>query len=151
MQRVYYSASVICFSNAAHLWGLWKWEFDTYFHLWVTSEARLTMYYSYYLFSESNTKMTPTSQEAVSGEVLGEHVSRILVHCNKVQGHLSFANFFSDIVEANVNMLCSLLLDWIWGIKYCPLIVSTEWDCVNGHPKFLKEGMHPDKLSASVW
>ena len=50
------------------------------------------MYYFYYLFSESNTKMTPTSQEAVSGEVLSEHVSRIFVCCNKVQGDLSFAD-----------------------------------------------------------
>ena len=57
--------------------------------------------------------MTPTSQEAVSGEVLSEHFSRIFVHCNKVQGHLSFADFVSDIVEVNVNMLCLLLLDWI--------------------------------------
>ena len=69
------------------------------------------MYYSYYLFSESNTKMTPTSQEAISGEVLSEHVSRIFVHCNKVQGDLSFANFLLNIMEANVNMLCLLLLD----------------------------------------
>ena len=71
------------------------------------------MYYSYYLFSESNTKMTPISQEAVSGEVLSKHVSRIFVHCNKVQGDLSFTDFLLDIMEVNVNMLCSLLLDWI--------------------------------------
>ena len=57
--------------------------------------------------------MTPTSQEAVSGEVLSEHVSGIIVHCNKVQGDLSFADFLPDIIEANVNMLCLLLLDWI--------------------------------------
>ena len=57
--------------------------------------------------------MTPTSLEAVSGEVLSEHVSRIFVHCNKVQGHLSSADFLSDIVEVNVNMLSLLLLDWI--------------------------------------
>ena len=57
--------------------------------------------------------MTPTSQEAVSGEVLSEHVSRIFVHCKKVQGDLSFADFLLDIMEVNVNMLCSLLLDWI--------------------------------------
>ena len=88
-------------------------EFNTYFHLLVTSEARLTMYYSYYLFSESNTEMTPTSQEAVSGEVFSEHVSRVFVRCNKVQGDLSFADFLPDIMEANINMLCSLLLDWI--------------------------------------
>ena len=71
------------------------------------------MYYSYYLSSESNTKMTPASQEAVSGEVLSEHVSRIFVHCNKIQGDLSFADFLPDIMEANINMLCSLLLDWV--------------------------------------
>ena len=71
------------------------------------------MYYSYYLFSESNTEMTPTSQEAVSGEVLSEHVSGIFVHCNKVQGDMSFADFLPDIMEVNVNMLCSLLLDWV--------------------------------------
>ena len=71
------------------------------------------MYYSYYLSSESNTEMTPTSQEAVSGEVLSEHVSRVFVCCNKVQGDLSFADFLPDIVEANINMLCSLLLDWV--------------------------------------
>ena len=57
--------------------------------------------------------MTPTSQEAVSGEVLSEYVSRVFVHCNKVQGDLSFADFLLDIMEVNVNMLCSLLLDWI--------------------------------------
>ena len=85
----------------------------TYFPLLVTSEARLTIYYSYYLFSESNTEMTLTSQEAVSGEVLIEHVSGIFVRCNKVQGNLSFADFLPDIVEANINMLCSLLLDWV--------------------------------------
>ena len=71
------------------------------------------MYYSYYLSSESNTEMTPASQEAVSEEVLSEHVSRFFVHCNKVQGDLSFADFLLDIMEANINMLCSLLLDWI--------------------------------------
>ena len=71
------------------------------------------MYYSYYLSSESNTEMTPTSQEAVSGEVLSEHISRIFVHCNKVQGDLSFTDFLPDIVEANINMLFSLLLDWV--------------------------------------
>ena len=71
------------------------------------------MYYFYYLSSESNTKMTPTSQEAVSGEVLSEHVSRNFVHCNKVQGYLSFTDFLSDIMEANVKMLSLLLLDWI--------------------------------------
>ena len=71
------------------------------------------MYYSYYLFSESNTKMTPTSQEAVSGEVLSEHVSRIFVCCNKVQGDLSLADFLLDIMEVNINMLCLLLLDWV--------------------------------------
>ena len=71
------------------------------------------MYYSYYFYSESNTKMTPTSQEAVSGEVLSEHVSRIFVCCNKVQGDLSFADFLPDIMEVNINMLCSLLLDWV--------------------------------------
>ena len=57
--------------------------------------------------------MTPPSQEAVSGEVLSEHVSRIFVHYNKVQGHLSFVDFLSDIMEAIINMLCSLLLDWV--------------------------------------
>ena len=88
-------------------------EFNTYFHLLVTSEARLTMYYSYYLSSESNTEMTPTSQEAVSGEVLSEHISGVFVCCNKVQGDLSFADFLPDIMEVNINMLCSLLLDWI--------------------------------------
>ena len=71
------------------------------------------MYYSYYLSSENNTEMTPTSQEAISGEVLSEHVSGIFVHCSKVQGDLSFADFLLDIMEANVNMLCSLLLDWV--------------------------------------
>ena len=71
------------------------------------------MYYSYYLSSESNTKMTPTSQEAVSEEVLSEHVSRIFVRCNKVQGYLSFADFLLDIMEADINMLCLLLLDWV--------------------------------------
>ena len=71
------------------------------------------MYYSYYLSSKNNTEMTPTSQEAVSGEVLSEHVSRIFVCCNKVQGDLSFADFLSDIMEANINMLCLLLLDWV--------------------------------------
>ena len=71
------------------------------------------MYYSNYLSSESNTKMTPTSQEAVSGEVLSEHVSRIFGHCNKVQGDLSFADFLPDTMEANINMLCLLLLDWV--------------------------------------
>ena len=50
--------------------------------------------------------MTPTSQEAVSGEVLSEHVSGIFVCCNKVQGDLSFTDFLPDIMEANVNMLC---------------------------------------------
>jgi hypothetical protein len=57
--------------------------------------------------------MTPTSQEAVSGEVFSEHVSGIFVRCNKVQGDLSFADFLPDIMEANINMLCSLLLDWV--------------------------------------
>ena len=57
--------------------------------------------------------MTPTSQEAVSVEVLSEHVSRIFVHCNKVQGDLSFTDFLLDIMEANINMLYLLLLDWI--------------------------------------
>ena len=71
------------------------------------------MYYFYYLSSESNTEMTPTSQEAVSGEVLSEHVSRIFVRCNKVQRDLSFADFLLDMMEANINMLCSLLLDWV--------------------------------------
>ena len=71
------------------------------------------MYYPYYLSSESNTEMTPTSQEIVSGEVLSEHVSRIFVHCNKVQGDLSFTDFLLDIMEANINMLCLLLLDWV--------------------------------------
>ena len=71
------------------------------------------MYYSYYLSSESNTKMTPASQEAVSGEVLSEHVSGIFVCYNKVQGDLSFADFLLDIMEVNINMLCSLLLDWV--------------------------------------
>ena len=71
------------------------------------------MYYFYYLSSESNTEMTPTSQEAVSGEVFSEHVSGTFVHCNKVQGDLSFADFLLDIMEANINMLCLLLLDWI--------------------------------------
>ena len=88
-------------------------EFNTYFHLLVTSEARLTMYYPYYLSSESNTKMTPTSQEAVSGEVLSEHVSGIFVRCDKVQGDLSFADFLPDIMEVNIHMLCLLLLDWV--------------------------------------
>ena len=43
--------------------------------------------------------MTPASQEAVSKEVLSEHVGWIFVHCNKVQGDLSFADFLSDIME----------------------------------------------------
>ena len=57
--------------------------------------------------------MTPTSQEAVSGEVLSEHVSGIFVHCNKVQGDLSFADFLPDIMEVNLYMLGLLLLDWV--------------------------------------
>ena len=76
-------------------------EFNTYFHLLVTSEARLTMYYSYYLSSESNTEMTPTSQEAVSGEVFSEHVSRIFVCCDKVQGDLSFCYRYLRRVTVN--------------------------------------------------
>ena len=71
------------------------------------------MYHSYYLSSESNTKMTPTSQKVVSEEVLSEHVSGIFIRCNKVQGDLSFADFLPDIMEANINMLCLLLLDWV--------------------------------------
>ena len=69
--------------------------------------------------------MTPASQEVVSGEVLSEHVCRVLVCCNKVQSDLSIADFLADIMEVNVNMLCLLLLDWVRGIEDCSLIVST--------------------------
>jgi phage-related protein len=37
-----------------------------------------------HLFIKCNTKMTPTSQEIVSGEVLSEHVCGVLVSCYKV-------------------------------------------------------------------
>ena len=57
--------------------------------------------------------MTPTSQEVVSGEVLSEHVSRVLVCWNEVHRDLPLADFLLDKMEANVNMLCSLLLDRI--------------------------------------
>jgi hypothetical protein len=69
--------------------------------------------------------MTPASQEIVSGEVLSEPVCGVLVSCHKVQSDLSIADFFVDIMEANINMLRSLLLDWVRGIKDCSLIIST--------------------------
>jgi hypothetical protein len=69
--------------------------------------------------------MTPTSQEVVSGEVLSEHVCGVLVSCHKVQSDLSIAEFLVDIMEVNINMLCSLLLDWVRSIKDCSLIIST--------------------------
>jgi hypothetical protein len=69
--------------------------------------------------------MTPASQEVVSGEVLSEHVCGVLVSCHKVQSDLSIADFLTDIMEANINMLCSLLLDWVRSIKDCSLIIST--------------------------
>jgi len=69
--------------------------------------------------------MTPASQEVVSGEVLSEHVCEVLVSCNKVQSDLSITDFLTNIMEVNVNMLCSLLLDWVRGIKDCSLIIST--------------------------
>jgi hypothetical protein len=94
--------------------------------------------------------MTPASQEVVSGEVLSEHVCRVLVSCYKVQSDLSITDFLVDIMEANINMLCSLLLDWVRGIKDCSLIVSTQWDCINWHPKLFQKGVHPHQLSASV-
>ena len=69
--------------------------------------------------------MTPASQEVVSGKVLSEHISGVLVCWHKVQRDLPLADFLPDKVEANINMLCSLLLDRIRGIEYCPLIIST--------------------------
>jgi len=57
--------------------------------------------------------MTPTSQEVVSGEVLSEHVSRVLVSWNEVQRDLPLTDFLPDKVEANIYMLSSLLLDRI--------------------------------------
>jgi hypothetical protein len=55
--------------------------------------------------------MTPASQEVVSGKVLSEHVCGVLVSCHKVQSNLSIADFLADMMEVNINMLCSLLLD----------------------------------------
>ena len=78
-----------------------------------------------HLLSKCNTKMTPASQEIVSGEVLSEHVCRVLVSYHKVQSDLSIADFLVDIMEANINMLCWLLLDWVRSIKDCSLIIST--------------------------
>jgi hypothetical protein len=69
--------------------------------------------------------MTPASQEVVSGKVLSEHVCGVLGCCHKVQGDPSIADFLMDIMEANINMLCSLLLDWIRSIEDCSLVVST--------------------------
>jgi hypothetical protein len=94
--------------------------------------------------------MTPASQEVVSGEVLSEHVCGVLVSCHKVQSDLSIADFLTDIMEANINMLCLLLLDWVRGIKDCSLIISTQWDRIYWHPKLFQKRAHPHKLSASV-
>jgi hypothetical protein len=94
--------------------------------------------------------MTPASQEVVSGEVLSEHVCGVLVSWHKVQSDLSIADFLTDIMEANINMLSSFLLDWVRCIKDCSLIICTQWNCINWHPKLFEKRAHPHKLSASV-
>jgi len=64
--------------------------------------------------------MTPASQKVVSGKVLSEHVSRVLVCWNEVQSDLPLADFLLDKVEVNINIFVCFSWIGLEALKIAP-------------------------------
>ena len=81
---------------------------------------------------------------------LGEYIGKLIFGAYTLNLNVPFLLMISYEIVADINVLCSCMLNWIVGQLDCTLIVTQKWHFLELDSKVIHGSLHPKNLCTTT-